>query len=997
MPSIRVLLLWSLLTPLAAFQAVPASAEAHYKAALALRDSGELARAVASFRAALKLRPGYDEARLALGLALQQGGDAAAAMAEYRTVIRRNPKSAEAHNWLGVAHMQKNQLARAVVELRRAIQLEPDFVRAYNNLGSTLALVGSLDEGIEAFRAGLAYAPQDLALHLNLGSALRTKGDGEGAIGEFKFVLARNPGHPEVHYQYGQALRETGKADAAVGEFEAALGLNPEFQEGYYALGQTLRQLGAGKNRPGAAGAEEKKAFGLARAKSGDLNGAVAALGEAVAQDPSVAEMHFHLGAALWYKGDRERATQALDESLRLNPAFPPAASLRAVAAREAGDLDSARRWFQRAIALDTKAPSGYLDLGLVFLRMKKLPEALGQFEAGLNLPVAAAAPAPDIDLAVRELRAAIADRADAAGHVTLGRLMGAAGGDARAVAAEFEAAIKLQPGHAEAHNFLGLVHTQANDDAKAIGAFREAIRLRPDYADAHSNLGAVLTATDAAESVRELERAVALRPGLLKAQYNLAIAYGSSPQHGADREIASFRKLLAQEPDYPRADFALGKALLRKGAVPGAVTHLERAALREPQFGEAQYQLGLALSRAGRKEEGAKRLQQGRESIAAAQREQTALLDINEGKTALAGGQFEQAAVKFRQLAQDKPDWPESHYQLGLALAGKGDRDGARVAFTRALALDPAHAGVKQQMASVAVVPVDDPRQMQSFEAFIRTGRFAELEPLVRAYVAERPESSWGWYTLGYACFAQRKITDSITALAKSLSLDVNNAEAHKVLGRNLMLIGRFDVAQREFEMGEKLDSKSAEMPFNLGRLYSIQDMWAEARRGFERALQIDPNYMEAYDGLGFATEALGDDAAAVPHYLKAIALNQERSGTFSSPYVNLSALRLREGTVAAALELARQAVAVNDKADRAWSQLGRAQERAGNLDAAVDALARAIQINPRVSSYYYVLATVYRKLAKPQESREAMEMFSKLTREANEMEEKRREFLRQ
>ena len=987
--------------PLLAGQTPPksavAAAEAHYKLAVAAREAGDAAKAVASFRAALKVRPDYEEARLALGLTLQQGGDTGAAIGEYQTALRQNPKSAEAHNWLGVAYMQKNQLALAAAELRRAIQLKPDFARAYNNLGSTLAQAGDLAAGIIAFQDGLQHAPNDLALHLNLGTALRTKGDGEAAIGEFQFVLARNPDNPEVHYQYAQALRETRRPEDAVREYETALALNPEFQEGYYGLGQLLRQMGAAKNRLASGPSEERKAFGLERAKIGDLNGAIEALGEAVKLDPAVAETHFHLGAALWYQGERERAAAELDEALRLNPAFLPAVSLRGVAARETGDLERARRWAQHAIALEPKSQSGYFDLGLVLLRTKKLNEALGQFEAGLNLPVAAPAPPPDLDIAIRELRAAIAGRDDATAHVTLGRLLGAAGADARQVAAQFEAAIKLQPTFAEAHNYLGLVYTQANDDPKAVHAFREAIRLRPDYADAHSNLGGVLTTTDIAESVRELERAVALRPALLKAQYNLAIAYGSSPQHGADREIAVLRKLIAQEPDYPRVDFALGKALLRKGTVPEAVTHLERAFQREPQFGEAQYQLGLALSRAGRKEEGAGRLQAGRDLIASAQREQTAVLDLNEGKEALASGQFDQAAVKFRQLAQVRPDWAETHYQLGLALAGKGDRAAAGAAFNRALELDPHHPGAKQRMEAEGSAKTDDPGKVELFESYIRQARFAELEPLVRAYVAERSESWWGWYTLGYTCFAQRKVTDSIMALSRSLSLNVNNAEAHKVLGRNLMLIGRFDFAQREFEAGEKLDPKSAEMPFNLGRLFSIQDMWADARGAYERALKIDASYMEAYDGLGFAMEALGDDAAAVAHYEKAIALNRERSGNFAAPYVNLSALRLREGVIDASLKLARQGVAVNEQSDRAWSLVGRAQERAGRLEAAVEALARAIQINPRVSSYYYVLATVYRRLAKPQESREAMEMFSKLTRETNEMEEKRREFLRQ
>ena len=78
---------------------------------------------------------------------------------------------------------------------------------------------------------------------------------------------------------------------------------------------------------------------------------------------------------------------------------------------------------------------------------------------------------------------------------------------------------------------------------------------MRTDYADAHQNLGAVLTASDPAEAVRELETALSIQPALLKAQYNLALAYEASPSHGAAKAIEQLRKLIAQEPIEPAAD----------------------------------------------------------------------------------------------------------------------------------------------------------------------------------------------------------------------------------------------------------------------------------------------------------------------------------------------------------------------------------------------------------------------------------------------------------
>jgi protein O-mannosyl-transferase len=56
--------------------------------------------------------------------------------------------------------------------------------------------------------------------------------------------------------------------------------------------------------------------------------------------------------------------------------------------------------------------------------------------------------------------------------------------------AAEFEAALRLRPDLAEAHNNLGVVLSQLpGRHLDAVSHFREAVRLRPDYSDARYNL----------------------------------------------------------------------------------------------------------------------------------------------------------------------------------------------------------------------------------------------------------------------------------------------------------------------------------------------------------------------------------------------------------------------------------------------------------------------------------------------------------------------------
>ena len=205
-------------------------------------------------------------------------------------------------------------------------------------------------------------------------------------------------------------------------------------------------------------------------------------------------------------------------------------------------------------------------------------------------------------------------------------------------------------------------------------------------------------------------------------------------------------------------------------------------------------------------------------------------------------------------------------------------------------------------------------------------------------------------------------------------------------------MIIGRFDAAQIEFEQAIRYKPDSADSYYNLGKLFSIQDTWEPARKAFEGALRIDPAYIEAIDALGFALEALGDDEGAVASYEKAAALNAERKGAFAAPHVNLSAYYNRIGNPAAALEQARKAIALDPKSDRAWFQKGRADERGGDLEAAAESLNQAIVLNPRASSYYYVLAGVFRRLGLTDESRKALEMFKKLDQESAELDKKRR-----
>ena len=154
----------------------------------------------------------------------------------------------------------------------------------------------------------------------------------------------------------------------------------------------------------------------------------------------------------------------------------------------------------------------------------------------------------------------------------TLGRARYGAGDPAGAARA-FRQATAARPSDARAHFFLATSLEQAGDEPGALEAYRALARLRPDAAEGHLGVGVLLTkrgGAGAEEGIRELQRAVSIKPDLYEAL------------------------------------IALGRALVSNWRPAEAVEHLRRAAALAPDNPEPHYQLSLAFRRLGRKQEAA-------------------------------------------------------------------------------------------------------------------------------------------------------------------------------------------------------------------------------------------------------------------------------------------------------------------------------------------------------------------------------------------------------
>ena len=177
---------------------------------------------------------------------------------------------------------------------------------------------------------------------------------------------------------------------------------------------------------------------------------------------------------------------------------------------------------------------------------------------------------------------------------------------------------------------------------------------------------------------------------------------------------------------------------------------------------------------------------------------------------------------------------------------------------------------------------------------------------------------------------------------------------------GQALVLDSRFDEGIARYKAALELQPKNP----------TIHNLWgvAELQRGepakaiehFNQALGLAPAYSDARSNRGAAYARLGQFAMAEGDYLAVLgdSTHANRAGV----YFNLGALYLERGSLSAAEENLKRAVAQSGPVD-AYLLLGRVEERLVKLESAENAYRAALDKSPDRADIAWVLAVLLEK----------------------------------
>ena len=304
-------------------------------------------------------------------------------------------------------------------------------------------------------------------------------------------------------------------------------------------------------------------------------------------------------------------------------------------------------------------------------------------------------------------------------------------------------------------------------------------------------------------------------------------ISVSSSSRLGrADESIAAYRKSVAAKPDVFESNLNLGLMLER--------THNSEA--------EKFLRAATTLTPTAHVEEGQAR----------------AWLSLGH---AVENHDPAQALQAYSKASALTPADPEPHLSAGLLDERQKDFPAAEAEYKKVLAID-AHS----TDAAIGLTNI-----------YMKSGRLADAEPLLRGLAADRPDDGGLHLQLGRVLAAEKKNDDAIAEFQAALKASPKDADAQRELADLYASAGKNDLAETAYRPLVAAHPNDPELHRALGRALLLQKKFPEAQQELLIAVRLKRDSPDAYVDLAFAASENKNYDLAVRAFNGRAALNAD------------------------------------------------------------------------------------------------------------------------
>jgi tetratricopeptide (TPR) repeat protein len=465
---------------------------------------------------------------------------------------------------------------------------------------------------------------------------------------------------------------------------------------------------------------------------------------------------------------------------------------------------------------------------------------------------------------------------------------------DFRCAAEEYRAAVKLEKTSVELLLRLAGSEVEAGNAKSAEETLRQAIQVAPQNKNVHIAYARALERLQNKDAAKqEWDAALAIDKKSVNALDGMA-------QHLiAESNYAGAVQLLQGAPENEALSVDLVQAYGKAGLLEQAATKAKDALQKMPQSFPLTYSLATLLIDLGRmgeaKDVGEKFAQTHPENLDAQRMWLHLLIRTNDverarpmAKRLLAqsprdayflgvngmlerdAGDFTAARTHLRESIDIEPANADTHYYLGLVLAKLNEPREARAELERAITLGGKQPEIRFQLSKVLESLGDKDaaaKQMAMYRAWTeeqskRSVTEAKAEQAQKEYEGGNAEKAVSLYKealemtpddallnfkLAMALDKAGDAAGEKAALEKSVGIDADMAIAHNQLGYLASRQGDLMTAEAQFREAVRAAPSYAEAWINLAATLAGEEKMQEAKQAVVRALQADPNNVNA------------------------------------------------------------------------------------------------------------------------------------------------------
>jgi tetratricopeptide (TPR) repeat protein len=633
---------------------------------------------------------------------------------------------------------------------------------------------------------------------------------------------------------------------------------------------------------------------------------------------------HLQRGEHYMSAGQYDKANVEFRNALQIEPRDAQARYLIGLAAEKRGNVREAAGAYQAAIEVDPEQQKARAALGRILVLGGASQQALTIVEPGLakhpddakllTVRGAARAQLKDVKGATADAEAALKLAPNDADTVGLLASLYQQRGQATEAVDLVSAAVARQPADLALRQILAKVYIDAHQPQKGEEQFKKLIVLAPEELQYRYQLANYYSSTGNMDAAQQaLQDAVAAFPASSPAKLVLADFLARQRSRAQGEQI--LRDYIAREPANDDLRLGLGLLLQRAGALPEAVTTYQQIVQRDPKSADALVARDrvAAINLAAGNVADAQRLIA--EVLEQSPRDNDALQ--MRAEIALQRGDPTTAITDLRAVLRDQPSAVLAQRGLARAYLANHEPALAEETLRTAMQTSPSDAQVRLDLAQL----------------LLRTQRADAAATLLEESIRQAPTDGVLRMALVSTYLTKRDLPAARTAAEDLTTLEPKMAAGPYLSGLVAQQQNRPDDAKQDFERALQLQPEALDALTALTGMQVQQGQFEAATTRLRAFVAAHPQNARAVNLLGEVLMASKSYPAAGEAFGRAIQL----APTWTIPYHNLALTRVTTQDIAGAEATLQAGIKAVPNAASLSAELAALYERQGRIDDAI------------------------------------------------------------